>query len=406
MPALLFREAGIVASGRRCAPRMRIEDAHRGLKIAVGVQQPMVVDDATVRGESSHRDAVPLGRGGGLVGGTGPQLASAPVPTAQPKTPDALAPTDAGEQAEENGARAERKHTFLPARMKRLVDAVKEGEDLEVESAVLELSRSRRLFAPLAFVVSAFVMLYEGLRLLVSNWRLTLVQVLPAMWIWFALLDIKLHLLKGRTAYVVTGPVLIPIVLAIMAITTACFFLNAVFAFAIFQPGKPAIRPAFVSARAHLGPVIAWGMVIGFWLALSATVFTRWGRWWFVVSMSVVVGVMMFAYVALPSRMVGLKTTYAGYSRRDKLSAAAVGGLIGAIVCTPPYLLGRAGLLMLGSRLLFVPGILILTLGLTLQAGATGAVKAIKMSAKLAAGRAPVMPGADSGARAGPAAAG
>jgi len=35
---------------------------------------------------------------------------------------------------------------------------------------------------------------------------------------------------------------------------------------------------------------------------------------------------------------------------------------------------------------LFVLGIFVLTLGFTLQAGATGAVKAIKMSAKLVAG--------------------
>jgi hypothetical protein len=56
-----------------------------------------------------------------------------------------------------------------------------------------------------------------------------------------------------------------------------------------------------------------------------------------------------------------------------------------AVVCTPPYLLGRVGLLMLGSRALLIPGIVVLALGATLQAGATGAVKAVKMSAKLVA---------------------
>jgi hypothetical protein len=42
---------------------------------------------------------------------------------------------------------------------------------------------------------------------------------------------------------------------------------------------------------------------------------------------------------------------------------------------------------MLGSHLLFIPGIFVLTFGVTLQAGATGAVKAVKMSAKLVAGK-------------------
>jgi hypothetical protein len=38
---------------------------------------------------------------------------------------------------------------------------------------------------------------------------------------------------------------------------------------------------------------------------------------------------------------------------------------------------------MLGSRALLIPGIVLVALGATLQAGATGAVRAIKMSVKL-----------------------
>jgi len=73
-------------------------------------------------------------------------------------------------------------------------------------------------------------------------------------------------------------------------------------------------------------------------------------------------------------------------SRRDKLTTSAVSGVLGATVCTPPYVLGRIGLLMLGSKVLLIPGIFVLAVGVTLQAGATGAVRAIKMSASLMAG--------------------
>jgi hypothetical protein len=52
-------------------------------------------------------------------------------------------------------------------------------------------------------------------------------------------------------------------------------------------------------------------------------------------------------------------------------------------VSLPPYVLGRVGILMLGSRALLIPGIILLALGVTLQAGATGAVRAIKMSVSL-----------------------
>ena len=92
---------------------------------------------------------------------------------------------------------------------------------------------------------------------------------------------------------------------------------------------------------------------------------------------------MMISYVAVPSRLIGMRSLH---SRRDRLAATAVSGAIGAAVCTPPYLLGRVGLLLVGSHTLRVAGILLIALGFTLQAGATGAVKAIKMSTKLVGG--------------------
>ena len=229
-----------------------------------------------------------------------------------------------------------------------------------MEQAVLRLSRSRRLFAPLALGAGALVMLFDGVKLLVTNWRLTLVQVLPAMWIWLAMLDLKAHVLRGDSFHVVHGPVVILLVLAVAAITAACFFLNAVFAFAIAGPGPPVIRPAFTRARSSLdrGPGMGRrGRPVPRRVHGGAL---RWGSWWFAVSLSIVIAVMMVCYVAVPARLIGMRTTG---SKRDKLTLTAVGGAISAVVCTPPYALGRIGLLMLGSRALFIPGIIVMALG-------------------------------------------
>jgi hypothetical protein len=263
-----------------------------------------------------------------------------------------------------------------------LVRAVSEGDDAMVEATVLRLSRSRRMLRPLAFVVGGFAMLFNGVKLLFSNWRLTLVQILPAMWIWLAMYDLKAHVLHGRSFNVIRGPVVIALVLVIAAITAASFFLNAVFGFAITRPGVPKVRPAFAQARDHLGVILGSGFVVGVLLGLSTMVVTRWGHPWFSFCLSVVIAVMMVCYVAVPSRLIGVKSTS---SRRDKLTASAVGGAIGTVVCTPPYVIARIGILMLGSKLLFVPGLVILAVGATVQAAATGAVKAVKMSAKLVA---------------------
>jgi hypothetical protein len=270
-----------------------------------------------------------------------------------------------------------------------LIVVIREGDEAQVQEAVLELSRRRRVFAPLALIVSAIVLLFEGLRLLVSNWRLTLIQVLPAMWIWLAMLDLKVHALRGRSFNVVRGPALIPLVLAVMALTAASYFLNGVFAFAITKAGAPQIPPAFKEAWAHRRVILSWGLSIGFLLAWSTLIVTRWGRWWFSLSLSIVVGLMMLTYVAVPSRMVGVK---AARSKRDALTATVVAGAVGAIVCTPGYALGRVGILLLGSHALFALGVVLLIVGMMLQAGTTGAVKALKVSAKLVAGRDPGTP--------------
>ncbi len=88
----------------------------------------------------------------------------------------------------------------------------------------------------------------------------------------------------------------------------------------------------------------------------------------------------MISYVAVPARLIG---TRSDAPRRDRLAASALSTVIGTTVCTPPYVIARLGILMLGSPVLLIPGIVLLVFGATLQAGATGAVRAIKLNAAL-----------------------
>jgi hypothetical protein len=266
----------------------------------------------------------------------------------------------------------------------RFIRAVRDSDEAIVDDAVTRLSRARPWLAPLALAIGAFAMLFDGIKLVFTNWRLTLVQTLPAMWIWAAMYDLKLHVspLHDKALDPLTGvAVVIPIVVGIAAITAAAFYLDTVFAYAIIQPDRPQIRPAFTQARPHLRVILSSGFVVGIFLGLSTVVVPRWGAFWFGLTLGVVVGAMMISYVAVPSRLTGIKTTG---SRRDKLVASVVGGTVGAVICTPPYLLGRVGLLMLGWKALWPLGVIFFAVGLTLETGATGAVKAVRMSAKFA----------------------
>jgi hypothetical protein len=286
----------------------------------------------------------------------------------------------------ESAQRPESRRQAAVRQRRALLRAIRNNDEAAVEEAVRALSRSRRIFAPLVFVLGAFVMLFQGLRMLVFNWRLTLIQVLPAMWIWLALLDLKAHTLRGKEFHTWDGATEALLVLGVTLVTAACYYLNAVFAFAISQPGQPTIRPAFALARPRLRVILGVGLVIGLALGLSVIVVPRWGHPWFGLCLGVVIGVMMLTYVTVPARLVGVKP--AG-SRRDRMAAAAIGGTIGALVCSPAYLIGRTGILLLGIKALFPLGVVLLAVGLVLQAGASGAVKAVKMSAKLAAGPTP-----------------
>jgi hypothetical protein len=262
----------------------------------------------------------------------------------------------------------------------RHVQAIRHGDEEALLRALEDFVAERPRLAPFAFAFGGVAMLFAGLKLLVTNWRLTLVQLLPAIWIWLAMYDLRLHLLRDSSPVELDGPVLIPIGVAIAAITAACFFLNAVFAFAIAQPGSPEVRPAIAEARPHLRTILASGGALGVALAICTTVLPHGDRFWFTLSLGIVVGTMMVAYVAVPARLIGLRSAR---SPRDRLAATAVGGLLGVLVSAPPYLLGRIGLLMIGSPFLRIPGILLFATGVTLQAGATGAVRAMKMGAKL-----------------------
>jgi hypothetical protein len=270
------------------------------------------------------------------------------------------------------------------ADVRRYSHAIRDSDQKAVDDTVMRLSRARPWLAPLALAVGAFAMLFDGVKLLFTNWRFTLIELLPAMWIWAAMLDLKAHLLHDKAVHDFASPQLALLVLACVAITAASFYLDAVFAYAIVRPGAPEIGSAFTQARSHLAVVLGCGAVTGLLLGVSAFVVFRWGGlFWFTVSMSIVIGVMMICCVAVPSRLIGIKTTR---SRRDKLTATVVGAAVGGVICTPPYLLGRIGVLMLGWKWLLVPGIILLIIGGTLEAGTVGAVKTVKMSAKLVSG--------------------
>ena len=80
--------------------------------------------------------------------------------------------------------------------MGQVASAVRDADETEIERAVAQLGQSRRWLAPLSYVAGGFGLLLDGVKLLILNWRLTLIEILPAVWIWITFWDLKAHSLR------------------------------------------------------------------------------------------------------------------------------------------------------------------------------------------------------------------
>ncbi len=267
----------------------------------------------------------------------------------------------------------------LLARLKLFVRSVERGDEAMVEE-VLRLSGSRRLFAPLAYLVGAFAMLLEGLRRLLHDWRVIPIEVLPAVWLWLAMYDLRLQVLRGSSYHSAHEGELVAIGALIVGVTVAALFLNVVFAFAVADERTLSLSASLRAACAKGRTIVLVGLVVGLLLALSVTAGPQLSHRLFILSLGASVGLLMIVYLSLPSRLLGVDVRR---PRRDRLAASAIGATLSLLVTAPFYVISRVGILMLGSTVLAIPGYLVLTIGVLFQAGGVGAVRAIRMSSAL-----------------------
>jgi hypothetical protein len=265
------------------------------------------------------------------------------------------------------------------ARLRLFVRMVEQEDELLV-AQVLRLSRSRRLFAPLAYTVGAFAMLVNGLRRLLRDQWLIVIELLPAVWLWLAMYDLRLQLFRGRSFHGANEARLVPIAALILVVTVVAVFLNVVFAFLVSQRLEPSVPEAWRGARRHARTIVVASGLVAAALAASITVGSGLPHPLFVVTLSVAVALLMVVNLALPARLLRLEQHR---SRRDQVAASAIGAALSVVVTAPFYVLSQVGLLLVGTSALAALGYVLLTSGVLLQACGVGAVRAIRMSGAL-----------------------
>jgi len=89
-------------------------------------------------------------------------------------------------------------------RLRATARAVADADPGQIEAAALRFGESRAYLAPVAWAAGTLVLVLRGARLLVLNWRLSLIELVPAAWVWVAMWDLKRHGLRAEPLQQVT----------------------------------------------------------------------------------------------------------------------------------------------------------------------------------------------------------
>lgn len=267
-------------------------------------------------------------------------------------------------------------------RLVRLAAAVGNADAEEIDAVARQLGSSRSYLAPIAWGAGTIVLLLRGIKLLVLNWRLTLIQLVPAVVIWLVMYDLRLHALRRAEFldlsiwWVIAG-----FVVAIAAMI-ASFWCNVVFAFAI-DDLPPRIAPAIAQAHLRLRLILIAGTALGLVLGTAVVVVPKLERYLlFDAVLLSVLGIMVVSFVAVPARI--LQRRQRKLAPREAMGSLVMGWALSAVVMTPGFVLDRVGVIMMGVPKLRILGFLVLSLGTALYAAGMTSVKAVKLSAKLA----------------------
>jgi len=268
---------------------------------------------------------------------------------------------------------------------RRFVTVVRSVVDLDprtVESATRDMGASRWWLAPVAWAAGTLVLLLRGVKLLILNWRLSVVQLLPAAWIWLASWDLKQHLLHGKEFRSLSWPLLVALAVGVVAFTVAAYACNTIFALAIDGPPPPRIGPAARKAVTYRRSILAWGLPMGLLLVVATGVIPRTGRLWlFSLVLSATIGLMLITFVAMPARIIGAAKLKA--TPTERIGRSLAGGAVSAVAMGPGFVLDRLGLILLSVSGAEVLGFALLSLGAALYAAGMSSVQAVKLSMRL-----------------------
>lgn len=260
----------------------------------------------------------------------------------------------------------------------RAVEAVRSTDPGRVQAALQTMGERSKWLKPLAYAAGTVAVVFDGVVLLLRNWKLTLLQLLPAVWIWLMTWNLKSHLLSDKDLpdnISIAAAICVPIAAQIV------YWCNATFAFTMLQGEKTDIRAAFREARPRWRLISGLALLTGglqgaVWLAMPHMQLK-----WFWLALLILFVVQVYLFVAIPAWLLEVKKTKG--PRREKTLQTATTGVLSGVAATPGFILNRIGLLLMGVSSLWIIGVVVVAIAAVLHVTASTSVRVVKMSLKL-----------------------
>jgi hypothetical protein len=270
----------------------------------------------------------------------------------------------------------------LSAQLAVLRGAAAASDPADIARLLQRAGMHHRILLPLAFAGHTLESVVHGVLLLVRNWRLMLVELVPAVWIGAITWNWRAHV-SGRLELVeVHGSVAVAVAVFVVTVNLVAYWCNAVFAFTLSQGDRIDLSAAFRQARQQAKIVNTWAISIGALHAYVAVFAVRWSIGGFAIAQGFIAIIQMYALVALPAALAGLRRRRK-LPVHERLSALAITATLTGLAVAPGLGLNRAGVVLIGLGLA-VPGGIVLTVAIVLQVAATSSARAVKLAANLA----------------------
>jgi hypothetical protein len=254
--------------------------------------------------------------------------------------------------------------------------AVRSTDPASVESAVTDLAGRGRWLKPLAYAAGTVAVVFDGVLLLIRHWQLTLLQFLPAAWVWAMSWNLRNHMLASPR---VSTTLSIAVAVGVLIAAQVAYWCNATFGYTMGQGATPDIAAAFAEARPHWRLVGGLALLTGSLQASIALAIPHMQTRWLWVALLVMFMVQIYLFIAIPAWLLGVRKTG---SRRERTSQSLTTGVLSGVAATPGFLLNRIGLLVLGTSAFWI-GVVLVSIGAVLHVTASSSVRVVKLSLRL-----------------------